>query len=77
MVLKFETVSLFSILGQEMGYEISTGQMRQDAAGKNAAGKKTNEIQTSYILVSAVLENVDNIKYLGATITNDLTCRSY
>ena len=28
--------------------------------------------QASYTLEGAVLENVDNIKYLGVTITNDL-----
>ena len=34
--------------------------------------KYLNKIQASYILEGAVLENVDNIKYLGVTITNDL-----
>ena len=34
--------------------------------------KHLNTIQASYTLEGAVLENVDNIKYLGATITNDL-----
>ena len=34
--------------------------------------KHLNKIQTSYTLEGAVLENVDNIKYLGVTITNDL-----
>ena len=34
--------------------------------------KHLNKIQASYILEGAVLENVDNIKYLGVTITNDL-----
>ena len=31
-----------------------------------------NENQASYTLEGTVLENVDNIKYLGVTITNDL-----
>ena len=31
-----------------------------------------NKIQASYTLEGTVLENVDNIKYLGVTITNDL-----
>ena len=31
-----------------------------------------NKIQASYTLEGAVLENVDSIKYLGVTITNDL-----
>ena len=34
--------------------------------------KHLNKIQASYALEGAVLENVDNIKYLCVTITNDL-----
>ena len=34
--------------------------------------KNLNKIQASYTLEATVLENVDNIKYLGETITNDL-----
>ena len=34
--------------------------------------KHLNKIQAFYTLAGAVLENVDNIKYLGVTITNDL-----
>ena len=34
--------------------------------------KHLNKIQASYTLEGTVLENVDNIKYLGETITNDL-----
>ena len=34
--------------------------------------KHLNKIQASYTLEGAVLENVDTIKYLGVTITNDL-----
>ena len=34
--------------------------------------KHLNNIQASYTLEGVVLENVDNIKYLGLTITNDL-----
>ena len=34
--------------------------------------KLLNKIQASYTLEFAVLENVDNIIYLGVTITNDL-----
>ena len=34
--------------------------------------KHLNEIQASYTLEGAVLENVDNIKYLGVTIRNEL-----
>ena len=34
--------------------------------------KHSNKIQASYTLEDTVLENVDNIKCLGVTITNDL-----
>ena len=34
--------------------------------------KHLNKIHASYTLEGTVLENVDNIKYLGVTITNDL-----
>ena len=34
--------------------------------------KHSNKIQASYTLEGAVLENVDSIKYLRVTITNDL-----
>ena len=51
-----------------MGYEIPTCQMQHDAADK----EHSNKIQASYTLEGMVLENVDNIKYLGVTITCDL-----
>ena len=35
--------------------------------------KTLNKIQASYTLEGTVLENVDNIKYLGVTITNQRT----
>ena len=38
----------------------------------DAADRHSNKIQASYTLEGTVLENVDNIKYLGKTITNDL-----
>ena len=34
--------------------------------------KHLNKFQASYTLEDTVLENVDNIKYLGVLITNDL-----
>ena len=34
--------------------------------------KRINKIEASYTLEGMVLENVDSIKYLGVTITNDL-----
>ena len=39
--------------------------------------KHLNKIQAAYTLEGAVLENVDNIKYLGVTITNDLKWNTY
>ena len=38
--------------------------------------KRTNKIEASYTLEGTVLENVDSIKYLGVTITNDLKCNN-
>ena len=55
-----DTVKLqITMLGQEMGYGISNCQMQYDAADK-------------YTLEGTVLQNVENIKYLGVTITDDL-----
>ena len=51
-----------------MGYEISTCQMQYDANNKETDQKDPS----SYTLEGTVLKNVENIKYLGATITNDL-----
>ena len=34
--------------------------------------KHSNKIQASYTLEGTVLKNVDNLKYLGVTISNDL-----
>ena len=34
--------------------------------------KRSSEIQANYTLEGTVLENVESIKYLGVTITNDL-----
>ena len=56
------------MLGKEMGYEISTCQMQYDANNK----KRIRKIHASYTLEGTVLENVENIKYLGVTITHDL-----
>ena len=39
--------------------------------------KKHNKIDASYTLDGTVLENVENIKYLGVTITSDLKRNSH
>ena len=39
--------------------------------------KHLNKIQTSYTLEGTALENVDNIKYLGVAITNDLKLNAH
>ena len=39
--------------------------------------KLTNKIQANYTLEGTVLENVENIKYLGVTVTNDLKWDMY
>ena len=39
--------------------------------------KHLNKIQASYTLEGTALENVDNIKYLGVTITNDLKLNTH
>ena len=51
-----------------MGYEISTCQMQYDANNKETDQK----VHASDTLEGTVLENVESIKYLGVTITNDL-----
>ena len=47
---------------------ISTRQMQHDAADN----KRSSKIQANYTLEGTVLENIESIKYLGVTITNDL-----
>ena len=39
--------------------------------------KRTNKIKATYTLEGTVLENVDSIKYLRATITHDLRWITY
>ena len=39
--------------------------------------KRTNTFEASYTLEGTVLENVDSIKYLGVTITQDLRWNTY
>ena len=39
---------------------------------KQLTNKRSSKIQANYTLEGTVLENVESIKYLGVTITNDL-----
>ena len=48
-----------------MGYDISIGQLKHDAADE----KPSDKIRALYTLKGTVLENVEIIKYLGMTIT--------
>ena len=56
------------MLGKEMGYEISTVKCNL----MQITRKRIKNIHASYTLEGMVLENVENIKYLGVTIINDL-----
>ena len=51
-----------------MGHEIPISQMQYHADYKEMDKK----INASYNLEGTVLDNIENIKYLGITITNDL-----
>ena len=51
-----------------MGHEIPTSQIQYHADYKEIDQKD----QASYNLEGPVLDNVENIKYIGVTITNDL-----
>ena len=46
-------------------------QILTDKRGKQTS-KRIKKINASYTLEGTVLDNVENIKYLGVTITNDL-----
>ena len=52
-----------------MGYEISASQVQYNL---QITRKRTNKTEASYTLEGRILENVDSIKYLGVTITQDL-----
>ena len=39
--------------------------------------KKHNKIQATYTLEGTVLENVESVKYIGATITRDFKWNSH
>ena len=55
-------------MGQEMGYEISAVKFNI----MQLTWKRIKKINAVYSLEGTVLENVDNIKYLGVTISKDL-----
>ena len=66
------------MLGKELGPEILARQMQYDADYKKKEKKKkkkkknNQKINASHTLEGTVLYNVEKIKYLGITITNDL-----
>ena len=39
--------------------------------------KRIKKIRASYTVEGTILENVESIKYLGVTITNDLRCNTH
>ena len=51
-----------------MGHEIQPVKCNM----MQLTNKRINKIEASYTLEGTILENVDSIKYLGITITNDL-----
>ena len=57
------------MLDKELGHEVPTSQMQHNADYKETDKKNIN---ASYSLEGTALENVEKIKYLGVTITNDL-----
>ena len=55
----------FGVLGKELGYEVKCNIMQ-------ITRKRIRKITASYTIEGTVLDNVEKIKYLGITITNDL-----
>ena len=53
------------MLVKELGHEIPTSQMQCNA-------ERIKKINVPYTLEEPALDNVEKIKYLGKTITNDL-----
>ena len=62
------------MLGKKMGYEIF---QPVKCNIMQTTRKRTNKIEASYTLEGTVLENVDSIKNLGVTITQDLRWITY
>ena len=56
------------MLGKELGHEIPTSWMQYIQITR----KQIKKMDASYSLERTVLDNVEKIKYLGVTITNDL-----
>ena len=57
------------MLDKNLGHEVPTSQMQHNADYKETDEKNIN---ASYSLEGTAVENVEKIKYLGVTITNDL-----
>ena len=56
------------MLGKGLGYEVPAGQSNI----MQITRERIKKINASYTLEGTVLDNVEKIKYLGITITNDL-----
>ena len=56
------------MLGKELGHEVPTVKCNI----MQITRKQIKKINASYSLEGTVLDNVEKIKYLGVTITNDL-----
>ena len=57
------------MLGNELGHEVPTSQMKHNANYKETDQKDQCFL---YSLEGTVLEIVEKIKYLGVTVTNNL-----
>ena len=62
------------MLGKELGHEVPTSQMKHNADYKETEQKHQF---AAYSLEGTVPDNVEKIKYLGVTITNDLNWNTH
>ena len=66
MIEESDTRKVFPMLEWGMRFQPVKCNMMQ------LTNKRSSKIQANYTLEGTVLENVESIKYLGVTITNDL-----